>query len=400
MATRFDYDVALSFASEDRPYVEKVAEALRKAGVRVFYDRYEEATLWGKNLYEHLDQVYRERAKFCVVFVSKHYESKLWTTHERRSAQARALSEHQEYILPARFDDTHLPGILPAVGYVDLRQKRPEEVAMLVQQKLTTADKNSLNPILTDPPSVSSFITERAAYWRERNSRLWLVAALIPGGPAKLDAQSDSIMNVLHDLRLPDYLAELTTAAPNRYKTRSTKRGLIHEDFRALGDGVAFRFEIRESGLIEYAICLALASRTPVDLVKREVKWCLPGSAPLERCERLLVYHPLAVILASQVQALTRLWNEPPVPIEFMTLSAALFGVKGHCLLVSNHLDALLGYPCEDDEIVEEVPAQKGKEYRALCQELLPLLIRDFGLRLDQVYNEGGELNSPAAFGG
>jgi TIR domain len=40
-----EYDVALSFAGEDREYVEAVASSLQQAGVSVYYDRYEEAVL-------------------------------------------------------------------------------------------------------------------------------------------------------------------------------------------------------------------------------------------------------------------------------------------------------------------------------------------------------------------
>ena len=49
-----EYDVSLSFTGEDREYVEQVASGLRHQGVRVFYDRYEEANLWGKDLCVHL----------------------------------------------------------------------------------------------------------------------------------------------------------------------------------------------------------------------------------------------------------------------------------------------------------------------------------------------------------
>ena len=51
------YDVALSFAGEDREYVDAVASHLQEAGVRVFYDRFEETKLWGKNLYDHLSDI-------------------------------------------------------------------------------------------------------------------------------------------------------------------------------------------------------------------------------------------------------------------------------------------------------------------------------------------------------
>lgn len=99
-----EYDVALSFAGEDRPYVEQVAQALKEAGIKVFYDDYERAKLWGRELYSHLDYVYRKASKYCVVFISRAYASKVWTNHERVSAQARALEENEEYVLPARFD--------------------------------------------------------------------------------------------------------------------------------------------------------------------------------------------------------------------------------------------------------------------------------------------------------
>jgi len=56
-----EYDVALSFAGEDRALARELAALLRDAGFKVFYDEYEQATLWGKNLYDHLTDVYSKR---------------------------------------------------------------------------------------------------------------------------------------------------------------------------------------------------------------------------------------------------------------------------------------------------------------------------------------------------
>lgn len=133
------YDVALSFAGEDRSYVEKVAACLKEAGVRVFYDKFESADLWGKDLVAHLQDVYQNRARYCVLFISKHYANKPWPRHERRSAQARALVADQEYLLPARFDDTVLPGLPPTIGFVDLRDMDPADLAKLILGKLGMA---------------------------------------------------------------------------------------------------------------------------------------------------------------------------------------------------------------------------------------------------------------------
>jgi hypothetical protein len=130
------YDIALSFASEDRQYVEAVASKLEATNVSVFYDRNEEASLWGKDLVEHLDLVYRTRSRYCIMFVSRHYAEKMWTSHERRSAMTRSVEQRTEYILPVRFDDTEVPGLRSTVGYVDARTRSAEAVARLILQKL------------------------------------------------------------------------------------------------------------------------------------------------------------------------------------------------------------------------------------------------------------------------
>jgi len=132
----FDYDVALSFAGEDRRYVEEIASQLRSRNVTVFYDRYEQANLWGKELYVHLDEVYRKRARYCMMFLSESYASKVWTSHERKSAQARAMIEKNDYLLPVRLDDTEIPGMLPTVGYIKSSDFSSAQIVELVIQKL------------------------------------------------------------------------------------------------------------------------------------------------------------------------------------------------------------------------------------------------------------------------
>lgn len=132
----FEFDVVLSFAGEDRDYVEAVAHRLKEAGVSVFYDDFEQVNLWGEDLVIHFDEVYRTKARYCVIFISRHYRDKAWTTHELRSALARALEERQAYLLPARFDDTEIPGVRPTIHYIDLRNLTPEMFTNLVLQKL------------------------------------------------------------------------------------------------------------------------------------------------------------------------------------------------------------------------------------------------------------------------
>jgi hypothetical protein len=160
----YEIDICLSFAGEQRPYVEQVARLLRERGVSVFYDGYEEAGLWGKDLYEHLDSVYRTKSRFCILFASGEYAEKVWTTHERKSAQARAIQGSEEYILPARFDDTEIPGIRPTVGYVDLRTRSPGQLVDLVVRKLASVSGRHLEEEVSGPAysTVPTTVEERA----------------------------------------------------------------------------------------------------------------------------------------------------------------------------------------------------------------------------------------------
>lgn len=138
----YDYDIALSFAGENRDYVEEVAQTLKVYGVRVFYDKFEEHTLWGKNLIDYLQDIYKNKAKYTVMFISEYYAKKAWTTHERKSMQERAYRESEEYILPARFDNTEIPGLYSTVSYIDLNFKTPYEFTKVILQKIDWQTKN------------------------------------------------------------------------------------------------------------------------------------------------------------------------------------------------------------------------------------------------------------------
>jgi len=141
MTRTVQFEIALSFAGEDREYVDRVANLLRDSGVTVFYDLFEEASLWGKNLYDYLSEIYQDKALFTIMFISEHYARKMWTNHERQAMQARAFQEHQEYILPARFDETPIPGVLPTVGYITLQTKTPEAFVETIKRKLVATGR-------------------------------------------------------------------------------------------------------------------------------------------------------------------------------------------------------------------------------------------------------------------
>lgn len=130
------YDVVFSFAGENREYVRQVADYLRPKGISFFYDEDHPAHLWGKDLVEHFELIYSRSGQYCVMFISKEYVNKMWTRHERRAALSRAITEQREYVLPARFDESEVPGVLPTVGYISLSDMSPAEFGKIILRKL------------------------------------------------------------------------------------------------------------------------------------------------------------------------------------------------------------------------------------------------------------------------
>lgn len=173
MARNIEFEIALSFAGEDRAYVDQVANLLRDAGVKVFYDIFEEANLWGKNLYDYLSEIYKDKALYTIMFISKHYAQKVWPTHERQAMQARAFQENQEYILPARFDDTPIPGVLPTVGYISLDQRSPSSFVEVVLKKLINSGRTVPSEVIRR----SLFSTSTGPRIDPLKSRVTVVAA-------------------------------------------------------------------------------------------------------------------------------------------------------------------------------------------------------------------------------
>lgn len=81
--------------------------------------------------------------------MSAEYAKKLWTTHEKKSALARALEERSEYILPVRFDDTEIPGIRPTIGYIDARRTSTEELAKIIKLKVSGKESHIVKSVAT-----------------------------------------------------------------------------------------------------------------------------------------------------------------------------------------------------------------------------------------------------------
>ena len=162
-ADAYRFEVAISYASEDSLYVARVARELEKGGIPFFYDQNPEAAmeLWGRELPQQLESIYSRDSRYVVIFASAAYERKIWTRYEMKWAIHTALRLDRDYLLPARFDQTTLPGLPPDLVYANLCQMTPEVFASRILAKVGAArlegeaPARSIDIALSSPPSAA-----------------------------------------------------------------------------------------------------------------------------------------------------------------------------------------------------------------------------------------------------
>ncbi|MES1985907.1 MAG: TIR domain-containing protein [Pseudomonadota bacterium] len=191
------YQVALSFAGEQRDYVRAVAEALSARHIAVFYDEFEAVTLWGKDGAEHFQKVFAQDAQYVVMFISADYVAKSWTRQERRAALSRQIESDEEYVLPVRFDHTPVPGFPTTLQYLEATKYTPAQLAVLIAAKIglsPTTGKASDMP----PPASRSMSGEVTFDYGAFNGRF-----VIGSGPTEFETKwskaSDTSIHLYND---------------------------------------------------------------------------------------------------------------------------------------------------------------------------------------------------------
>ncbi|UVS82430.1 putative protein containing a TIR (Toll-Interleukin 1-resistance) domain protein [Actinokineospora sp. UTMC 2448] len=77
-----EYDVALSFAGEDRKFVEHLRDEIQDKGLVVFYDFTEMYRIVANNIEEYMRPIYDSGSRYVVVVIGESYSKKRWTIFE------------------------------------------------------------------------------------------------------------------------------------------------------------------------------------------------------------------------------------------------------------------------------------------------------------------------------
>lgn len=80
-----NYDVALSFAGEDRAYAEQLRDSLEDRGHSVFYDFAEQHRILGEDVEAYLGPIYASGSRYVVAVLGEMYGIKRWTIFESKN---------------------------------------------------------------------------------------------------------------------------------------------------------------------------------------------------------------------------------------------------------------------------------------------------------------------------
>lgn len=150
------YDVAFSFAGEDRDIVEKIKAIVAKE-FSVFYDNDNQAEIIGKDLYRYLRNLYTNEARYVVCFLSEHYYKKIWTNLELNAIKERLMITFfdSDFLIPIKLDDApvteDIPSYLGLYVHTDI-QKTSDLIKEII--RIPFAD----NSIITHRENLVEFI--------------------------------------------------------------------------------------------------------------------------------------------------------------------------------------------------------------------------------------------------
>lgn len=156
------YDVAVSFAGEQREYVERFVRACQSRSLRVFYDLDKTIDFWGRNFIFEFRKTYGgSQPRFVVPFISKEYLAKPYPMDEFAAAVEQSFQRPEVYILPVRVGEVSIPAELlnPAVGYLQAEAYEPEELATQMADKLSLVREAAVAQLRSPQITPKSFTT-------------------------------------------------------------------------------------------------------------------------------------------------------------------------------------------------------------------------------------------------
>jgi small GTP-binding protein len=123
MSNTFDYDVFLSYSSQDKQIVHALAERLKQEGLRVWLDAWaiQPGAMIGLAIQRGLEQ-----SRTLLMCMSQAYFDSEWTTLEHHTLLFRDPTNEKRRFIPLLIEDCTRPDIIAQFAYIDWRARSGE----------------------------------------------------------------------------------------------------------------------------------------------------------------------------------------------------------------------------------------------------------------------------------
>lgn len=123
------FDVAISYASEQERYVERVVKILEAEKIKVFYAPKRETMFKAQDMYVKFYNIYRYQCRYAACFFSSEYRNKEYTMHEYKTLLLRNKKAHKNFIIPIYFEKVFMEGLDKDISYLEADQLSEVEIA-------------------------------------------------------------------------------------------------------------------------------------------------------------------------------------------------------------------------------------------------------------------------------
>jgi len=123
MSNTFDYDVFVSYSSQDKQVVHALAERLKQGGLRVWLDKWaiQSGPMIGLQIQHGL-----EKSRTLLMCMSPAYFDSEWTTLEHHALLFRDPTNENRRFIPFLIEDCTMPDIIAQFAYIDWRTRSGE----------------------------------------------------------------------------------------------------------------------------------------------------------------------------------------------------------------------------------------------------------------------------------
>jgi hypothetical protein len=163
--------VFISYAYDDKAVAQRVADTLRGAGLRAWFDEWE--LLQGDSIVNRIEQAVSV-SDLLLVLLSPHSVKSRWVQNELNAAFAHELRSRAITVIPALIEDCEIPVLLADRVYLDLRSDFEGGLRRLIAQlgvapdiDFSRLDWQSFEDLVADLLSALGFSIERQPLTRD-----------------------------------------------------------------------------------------------------------------------------------------------------------------------------------------------------------------------------------------